>query len=580
MGSIHFSLKKGLRGRGKLHFEYITATGASRSKEDVVHVSHCNYPEWGQHNPALFWGLGDQLTRANGKVYSEFEAALPRELPLPALIELAESFAKEMLGEKHVYTVAVHAAVASDGGANPNMHVMFNERLLDDIERGSQPREQELWFRRYNAESPELGGCQVDPSWNDRECPNHLRAAWEAICNKHLANHGVDRKIDLRSNWRKGIDTPIEPKIGVGPGAEARKAAVEKIREDIHTSDLESGSLALLNGSDPIGQITCAEIDDATRVKKRILESAIQSAVSEAFAQELWFVRKGEDFTWIVFRSPPGGVKDSGPWMTAHGMPDAAAAQRLIELAKAKGWKQIRCTGEDAFIREAIRLAMSAGIEVIPENDSQGFILDSITKVARYHAATQRLPVLKETIQRLKEELEGMERQNVGAQRLDCLMPNVKTIKEATNAAARQLGGDPLNNLIDQYHEAHRQKEAAAFALEQAPGGLFNLFKKQRLESNLREATKLFKNIHQNYWTEYKKIDGKVLEQTATNFLQKSELRAKQRAEYANRRAELNDQLTRALEEQKNLDEFIMSMQEVEISENHVQRKPRPLATR
>ncbi len=580
MASNHFSFKKGGRGRGHAHFHYITGTGNYSEKEDVVHVHHCNYPAWCQDNPALFWHLGDQLTRANGKVYSEFEAALPRELPIPSLIELAESFAKNMLADKHVYTVAVHAALASDGGTNPNMHIMFNERLVDDIERGTTPRGPEVWFRRFNAESPAQGGCQVDPFWNDRECPNRLRIAWETLCNEYLIKHGIDRKIDMRSNWQKGIGKPIEPKIGVGPGAAARKKVVDQIRHGLDSTDLENGSLSLLNGSDPIGQIICAENGDAAHIKKRILERAIHASVSEAFARELWFVRMSEEFTWVVFRAPPGGIKDSGPSMTAHGMPDASAAQRLIELAKAKKWTQIRCTGEAAFVREAIRLALAAGIEVIPANDAQGFILESLNNTARYHAAIERLPQLKQSIAQLQSTIKEIESQESSARHLDCLTPNVKSMKEAVNVATRRLGGEQLNYFGAQYLRAKNRVNTATSALENSRQGLFNLIRNLRLRSELKEASEHLIAAQNNYLIELKKIDGKKIQALADDLLKGSEQNERRRDQYSSLLAKLNAQLTCALEEQKNLLEFVSSMDEFDKPEDHTFRKPRPGMTR
>ena len=55
------------------------------------------------------------------------------------------------------YSVALHNVIASDGEQQPHIHLMFCERLQDDIERTPQQ-----FFKRYNSKDPSKGGARKD----------------------------------------------------------------------------------------------------------------------------------------------------------------------------------------------------------------------------------------------------------------------------------------------------------------------------------------------------------------------------------------------------------------------------------
>ncbi|MCV5520511.1 MobA/MobL family protein, partial [Escherichia coli] len=74
-------------------------------------------PGWARDNPSHVWQAGDQFERAKVSTYREIEIALPRELTPDQRIELVQDFVRQVAGERHAYSFAIHNPKASiDGG--------------------------------------------------------------------------------------------------------------------------------------------------------------------------------------------------------------------------------------------------------------------------------------------------------------------------------------------------------------------------------------------------------------------------------------------------------------------------------
>ena len=131
--------------------DYIEREG--RYDGDAAELEHSesgNMPEWAEDAPHAYWEAADAHERANGRLYSELQFALPVELDERQRRDLASTFAQQMTGgERLPYTLAMHRG----GGENPHCHLMYSERANDGIERS-----REQWFRRYNGKAPGRGG--------------------------------------------------------------------------------------------------------------------------------------------------------------------------------------------------------------------------------------------------------------------------------------------------------------------------------------------------------------------------------------------------------------------------------------
>lgn len=118
------------------------------------------------------------MKRDNGRVHTEFEFAIPREIVDP--IAYAKKIAAETLASNHPYRLAVYDKQASDGGRNIHAHLMFTERKLDDIESDA-----DQFFRRANSKSPQKGGTAKDRKWHERHMVESMRKTYSILAKLH-----------------------------------------------------------------------------------------------------------------------------------------------------------------------------------------------------------------------------------------------------------------------------------------------------------------------------------------------------------------------------------------------------------
>ena len=156
MAVFHLKASFGSRAGGqsaRAKSNYIEREGRyEQNREELEHKENGNMPEWAEDDPGAYWEAADEHERANGRLYSEVQFALPKELGEADRRELAGEFTERVCSKERLpYTLAIHRGGAN--GENPHAHLMFSERGHDGIERSG-----EQWFRRYNRQAPEKGG--------------------------------------------------------------------------------------------------------------------------------------------------------------------------------------------------------------------------------------------------------------------------------------------------------------------------------------------------------------------------------------------------------------------------------------
>ena len=214
MAIFHLAVRHANRRQGRsalAHVQYLTRAGAAgrRDGDQCVHVEHRNMPPWAQANPRAFLAAADTYERANGRLYTELDITLPRELPRPAQVAVARAFIDRAIGTVHPCSWAVRVRRALDGGEHPYVLLMVSERTHDGIARGP-----DLFFRRANPDDPAHGGAAKDPAWNHRDKVAELREAWAETANQALERAGLVARIDHRSLAAQGLDRMPEPKLG------------------------------------------------------------------------------------------------------------------------------------------------------------------------------------------------------------------------------------------------------------------------------------------------------------------------------------------------------------------------------
>lgn len=191
-------VKVGAVGKAKPHCQYILGVGRySKKANEVLFSASGNMPEWAKNDVVAFWQGSDDFERVNGTAYREHILSLPREFDSEQQVKMIEDWLKSSgIAEKHAYTYAIHVTTASDGKPQPHCHLMFSERLVDDIER---PIEQ--YFKRYNKKHPERGGCKKDSkaqTLSERKADlKRLRREWGKCLTNRCHLNGLDVEINM-----------------------------------------------------------------------------------------------------------------------------------------------------------------------------------------------------------------------------------------------------------------------------------------------------------------------------------------------------------------------------------------------
>ena len=140
MAIYYLHAAKGARWRSAgAKYAYVTRAGQYAKQPDrLVHAESGRMPPWAVANPGRYWGMADKRERKNGRLYREYQFALPRELSIEQQTLVAREFAQHVTAAHSLpYTLALHAGHEN----NPHCHLVINERTNDGVER---PPEQ--WF--------------------------------------------------------------------------------------------------------------------------------------------------------------------------------------------------------------------------------------------------------------------------------------------------------------------------------------------------------------------------------------------------------------------------------------------------
>lgn len=154
----------------------------------------------------------------------------------------------------------------------------------------------------------------------------------------------------------------------------------KKVIEARMETSLEQAAASLPKDEPPI---TCRPFSPSTKdrrsYKRQILEKAYQTEVEEVLLADFAYIKPHKSGLWI-YTKDGGIIVDRGDSISARQMPAAAAADRVIALAVAKGWLGIELTGSREFVRHAMRVALKSGLAVSPKDSDQREMLEDIMK--------------------------------------------------------------------------------------------------------------------------------------------------------------------------------------------------------
>ena len=196
-----------LREDGKSHVDYINREGAQSNKDDCIFKGN-RLPKWAKDSPQKFFEAATRYEDKGNVRYREIELSLPNELTLEQNREIVDTFLGNHLAN-HYYAYAIHEKAGElSGERHPHVHIMFSERLIDDVEQmGERPAYK--YFRR--AAKPLRGekvasferrrehGAPKDKKWHNKKYLYELREDFARIQNEVLAKNGFSAYVDHRT---------------------------------------------------------------------------------------------------------------------------------------------------------------------------------------------------------------------------------------------------------------------------------------------------------------------------------------------------------------------------------------------
>ena len=196
-----------LREDGKSHADYINREGAQSDRNDCI-FKRSQLPKWAKGSAQKFFSAATRYEDKGNVRYREIELSLPNELSLEQNLEIVSKFIAEHLSS-HYYAYAIHDKAGElSGERHPHVHIMFSERMIDDVEKMSE-RPACKYFRR--AAKPLKGeqvasferrrehGAPKDKKWHNKKYLYEIRADFARIQNEVLARNGFSIRVDHRS---------------------------------------------------------------------------------------------------------------------------------------------------------------------------------------------------------------------------------------------------------------------------------------------------------------------------------------------------------------------------------------------
>ncbi|MBR3368950.1 MobA/MobL family protein [Candidatus Saccharibacteria bacterium] len=191
------------------HVEYINRERAFEKRGECIFHAH-RLPKWAKNDPKKFFQAADKYEGKGNRRYMEIEFALPNELKtMEQYRQIIDAFIAKHLSE-HYYAYAVHnkIGVMSDGQHHPHVHIMFSERLIDDVEKKKERAA--CNFFKYPARRKKDGsepsfeerrkrGAPKNRNWSNKNFLTVLRADFAQIQNEVLEQNGYSIRVDHRS---------------------------------------------------------------------------------------------------------------------------------------------------------------------------------------------------------------------------------------------------------------------------------------------------------------------------------------------------------------------------------------------
>ena len=171
-----------------------------------THVEYINREKAFEKRGGCFQAA-DKYEGKGNRRYMEIEFALPNELKtVDQYRQIIDAFIAKHLSN-HYYAYAIHnkMGVLSEGQHHPHVHIMFSERLIDDVEKKKERAA--CYFFKYplrknidaTFEERRKHGAPKNRNWSNKSFLTVLRADFAQIQNEVLERNGFSIRVDHRS---------------------------------------------------------------------------------------------------------------------------------------------------------------------------------------------------------------------------------------------------------------------------------------------------------------------------------------------------------------------------------------------
>ena len=191
------------------HVEYINREKAFENRGGCIFHAH-HLPKWAKDDPKKFFKMADKYEGMGNRRYMEMEFALPNELKtVEQYRQIIDAFLAKHLSN-HYYAYAIHEKIGmlSEEQRHPHVHIMFSERLIDDVEKikerpakyfFSYPARKKKDGREPTFEEKYKRGAPKNRNWAKKSFLSVLRADFAKIENEALGKNGFSIRVDHRT---------------------------------------------------------------------------------------------------------------------------------------------------------------------------------------------------------------------------------------------------------------------------------------------------------------------------------------------------------------------------------------------
>jgi Ti-type conjugative transfer relaxase TraA len=255
------------RGGEKLIDESTGAVHDFRRRKGVLEafiVVPEGAPAWATDRERLWNEANRADQRANGRIATELELALPHELNADQRRDLAERFARGLVEQYGVAVdVALHVPGQGRDHRNHHAHLLVSQRELGPAGFGEVAHRHRV-RKKIKGQYREIEVAGIAALTTDVA---RLRLQWANAVNAAYREAGLDLRTDHRSHRDRGLE--IEPTQHLGPSAAGMERRGERsergeLNRDIHARNAERERL-----KEEAGQVSAEIIDLATERAKR-----------------------------------------------------------------------------------------------------------------------------------------------------------------------------------------------------------------------------------------------------------------------------------------------------------------------